>query len=133
MGLELDLLKEQYKYGASIFACDQWDVFADVSVPLGPAGYVTIKVEDALGEFHQVRRKGTGTWVNWATFYQVWIKIREVGKWETTDYTVKLERLTGLNRRRKIRSGILKTVLSSPRQQHIPSRSQRSTSNAWAG
>merc|ERR1712238_393532 len=91
MGLELDLLKEQYKYGASIFACDQWDVFADVSVPLGPSGYVTIKVEDALGEFHQVRRKGTGTWVNWATFYQVWIKIREVGKWETTDYTVKLD------------------------------------------
>jgi len=89
--LELDLLKEQYKYGASIFACDQWDVFADVSAPLGPAGYVTIKVEDALGEFHQVRRKGTGTWVNWATFYQVWIKIREVGKWETTDYTVKLD------------------------------------------
>jgi len=87
---ELDLLTLQSKHGASIFACEQWDVFSDVVVPIG-FGYETIKVEDTFGEFHQIKRKVTNSWVNWGTFYQVWLKVREVGKWETVDYTVKVD------------------------------------------
>merc|ERR1719221_1972904 len=30
-----------------------------------------IQVEDAFGEFHQIKRK-TGAWVNWGMFHQVW-------------------------------------------------------------
>merc|ERR1712194_462265 len=50
-----------------------------------------IKVEDEFGEFHQLKRKDSGTWVNWGMFYQVWVKIREVGKWKAADYTIKLD------------------------------------------
>jgi len=87
---ELALLTTQMKHGVSIFSCDAWDVFADVEGPLGN-GYNMIKVEDNFGEFHQIKRKETGTWVNWAMFYQVWVKIREVGKWRQGDYTVKVD------------------------------------------
>merc|ERR1711920_662086 len=84
---ELELLNIVAARGAGLFACGQWDVFSDVSAPL-VNGYVTIKVEDTFGEFHQLKRKDSGTWVNWAMFYQVWVKIREVGKWRMADYTV---------------------------------------------
>merc|ERR1711992_169501 len=85
---ELELLNIVADRGAGIFACEQWDVFSDASAPLNN-GYVTIKVEDGFGEFHQLKRKDSGTWVNWGLFYQVWVKIREVGKWQSQDYTVK--------------------------------------------
>lgn len=89
---ELELLKAQFRNGVSIFTCEQWDVFSDVSVFLGHDTHeATIRVDDVLGEFHQVKTQETGTWVNWGLFYQVWIKIREVGKWEQTDYTVKVD------------------------------------------
>jgi len=91
---EPQLLALQSKLRASIFACEQWDVFSDVAVPVGQSGYVTIQVHDTHGEFHQVKRKsadGDGSWVNWGIFYQVWLKVRDVGKWEVTDYTVKVD------------------------------------------
>merc|ERR1719433_2479486 len=50
-----------------------------------------IKVNDEYGEFHQIKRKQTKTWVNWGLFYQVWKAVRQSGKWETTDYTVKVD------------------------------------------
>merc|ERR1719346_516488 len=77
---ELELLNIVAARGAGLFACEQWDVFSDVSAAL-VNGYVTIKVEDTFGEFHQLKRKDSGTWVNWGMFYQIWVKIREVGKW----------------------------------------------------
>merc|ERR1739847_262845 len=52
--------------------------------------YSMIQVEDAFGEFHQIKRK-TGSWVNWGIFYQVWVKVREVGKWQQGDYVVKAD------------------------------------------
>jgi len=54
-------------------------------------GYPIIKVEDTFNEFHRVKRKLSGTWVNWALFYQVWLKVRELGKWEQADWTVKVD------------------------------------------
>merc|ERR1712056_114967 len=89
MGLEL--LNIAAAQGAGIFACEQWDVFSDVSVPIDANGYVAIKVEDEFGEFHGLKRKNSGTWVNWGIFYQVWVKIREVGKYNLAEYTVKLD------------------------------------------
>jgi hypothetical protein len=88
---ELELLTLQNQHGASIFACDQWDVFADVAVPIGQSGYTTIQVQDQFGEFHRVKRKTTQNWVNWGLFYQVWVKVRDMGKWAMADYTVKVD------------------------------------------
>merc|ERR1719367_2294961 len=88
---ELELLNIVAEQGAGIFACEQWDVFSDVEVAIEKDGYKTIKVDDKFNEFHQLKRKDSGTWVNWGLFYQVWVKIREVGKWKDADYTVKLD------------------------------------------
>merc|ERR1712129_248041 len=49
------------------------------------------KVEDLLNEFHVLKRKGTGSWVNWGMFYQVWMKVRDVGKWYNHDYFIKVD------------------------------------------
>merc|ERR1719220_627489 len=77
---ELELLNIVAARGAGLFACEQWDVFSDVAARL-VNGYETVQVEDTFGEFHVLKRKDTGTWVNWGMFYQIWVKIREVGKW----------------------------------------------------
>jgi len=87
---ELELLQKQKEQGASIFACEQWDVFSDGDAKLDQ-GYQIVKVEDTFNEFHRVKRKISGTWVNWALFYQVWVKVRELGKWEQADWTVKVD------------------------------------------
>jgi len=86
---ELDLLKEQKVKGVSIFSCDGWDVFSDAPTDIG--GYATHVVEDKLNEFHQVKRKETGAWVNWALFYQVWMQVRNLGHWEDKSWVVKVD------------------------------------------
>jgi len=87
---ELDLLKEQKKHGVSIFSCGGWDVFSDVRVDIG-GGYSTELVQDVNNEFHQIKRKVSGAWVNWGMFYQVWLQVRFLGKWETKSWTVKVD------------------------------------------
>jgi hypothetical protein len=87
---ELDLLNAQMKAGVSLFACDFWDVFSD-DIGTIDNTYGLIKVEDTFGEFHRVKRKVKGTWVNWGLFYQVWIKLREVGNFRKADYVVKVD------------------------------------------
>jgi len=84
-----ELLSLQLKSKYSIFGCDGWDVFGDTAVDLG--GVTTIAVQDVNGEFHFAKRKETGTWVNWGLFHQVWLKVREIAKWKTHDYTVKVD------------------------------------------
>jgi len=86
---ELELLNIAKQHDTGIFTCDDFDVFSDVEVD--GMGFKTIKVEDTFNEFHQVKRKDSGTWVNWALFYQVWIKVRELGKWQGADYTIKVD------------------------------------------
>merc|ERR1712231_11491 len=86
----MGLLTLQRKYDSSIFGCEAQDVFADVEVSLGK-GTTTLKVEDLLNEFHVLKRKGTGSWVNWGMFYQVWMKVRDVGKWYNHDYFIKVD------------------------------------------
>jgi len=87
---ELELLKMQLELGYSIFGCAAWDVFADVAAELSP-GIFTIPVADVYGEFHFAKRKTTGAWVNWGMFFQVWLKVRELAKWSSQDYTVKVD------------------------------------------
>merc|ERR1712113_1376924 len=43
------------------------------------------------GEFHQVKRKETKSWVNWGMFYQVWLKVKEQEGVYKADYTVKVD------------------------------------------
>lgn len=87
---EMELLKLQKRYGVSIYGCDAWDVYADVAVPID-GSYSTIKVDDVFNEFHRIKRKTSGTWVNWAMFYQVWVKVRDVGRWENKGWTIKVD------------------------------------------
>jgi len=87
---ELELLKEQYEKGVGVFSCPGNDVFADTDVSVGP-GYDAIKVEDALNEFHLIKRKKTKTWVNTGMFKQVWKKIGEKGTWNEFDWVIKLD------------------------------------------
>jgi len=86
---EKELLTLQNKYGASIFGCEGKNVFSDAAVDLGK-GIFTIQVEDTYNEFHQIKRE-TGSWVNWAIFFQVWMKVREVGTWHEHDFTIKVD------------------------------------------
>lgn len=87
---ELALLRAQHRYGASLFGCEAWDVFSDVTVPVG-SDYSTKKVIDIQNEFHQVKRKQAGTWVNWALFFQVWLKVKEMQRWQSAGWTVKVD------------------------------------------
>jgi len=88
---ELELLKQQYQSKASIFGCEGWDVFSDVTAVISPDVYDTIQVFDEYNEFHFAKRKQTQTWVNWGLFFQVWKKIRALGRWNLRDYTVKVD------------------------------------------
>jgi len=90
---ELDLFRTQSKYSLSLFGCNAWDVFSDVTVPIkfDPLRVDTIQVHDVNNEFHVVKRKTTGAWVNWGLFFQVWKKIQEMQKWQQYDYTVKVD------------------------------------------
>jgi len=87
---EKDLLTLQNKFNASIFGCEGKTVFSDEVVHLG-GGYHTVQVVDTYNEFHQVKRKETGNWVNWAMFFQVWWKVREMGVWHDHDWTIKVD------------------------------------------
>jgi len=87
---ELELLQAQRKYGASLFGCEAWDVFSDIAVNVG-SDYTTVQVTDELNEFHVLKRKSSGTWVNWGMFYQVWVSVRGLGKWQDKGWTVKVD------------------------------------------
>merc|ERR1712129_278517 len=73
----------------SIFGCEQWDVFSDVAETIGD--YTTIQVFDTHSEWHKLKRKTSGTWVNWGIFYSVWDKIKAEGKAQSQWWTVKAD------------------------------------------
>jgi len=88
--LELDLLQQQYARKVSIFSCDYYDVFSDVAVPVG-GGLSTIQVHDVADEFHKVKRKTRGTWVNTGMFKQVWKAMKGRKGLEVGDWVVKVD------------------------------------------
>jgi hypothetical protein len=87
---EKELLTRQFAQKVSIFACDAFDVFSDVSVDLG--GLQTIKVDDVQGDFHIFpKRKETGAWINTGMFKQVWKAIGNKATYKSFDWTVKVD------------------------------------------
>jgi len=87
---DLDLLRMQRENWYSIFSCDVgYDVFSDVSVSIG--SYTTIKISDVEGDWHLIKRKKTGTWVNTGVFKQVWKKLSTMGAWRAADWVVKAD------------------------------------------
>jgi hypothetical protein len=88
---ELEVLRTSLFLGTSIFGCEAWKVYSDVSVWLSPGKQYTVKVDDKDGDFHFAKRKLTGSWVNSGTFIQVWEAIKEEGIWEGKDWTVKVD------------------------------------------
>jgi len=87
---EKELLTEQHRKKVSIFACNKFAVYSDVSVSLGQ-GFETEKVEDVEGDFHFQKRKETGAWVNTGMFKQVWKAIEKAGDYKDYAWTVKFD------------------------------------------
>ena len=52
---------------------------------------MTIKEEIANGKFHQSKRKDVGAWVMGTTIYQVGLHVREMGKVQAAEYTLKVD------------------------------------------
>jgi len=88
---ELDLLKQQYAKKVSLFQCDYNDVFSDVAVQYGDDGATTIQVHDVDNEFHVVKRKSRGTWVNTGMFKQVWKAMSVRQGLKVADWVVKVD------------------------------------------
>jgi len=87
---ELELLQEQYAKKVSIFSCDHYDVFADVTAKVGD-DLSTIKVDDVLNEFHKIKRKKVGTWVNTGMFKQVWKAMKSRPGLAASDWVIKVD------------------------------------------
>ena len=47
------------------------------------------RMQDTNDEFHQLLRKDSVNWVRWAISHQVWLKVREVGKPQAEDFTLR--------------------------------------------
>jgi len=88
---ELELLRTNLFLGTSIFGCESYRVFSDVSTWLSPGKVETVKIEDTENNFHFAKRKVTGTWINSNMFIQTWKKIKEENMWNSKDWTVKVD------------------------------------------
>mmetsp|Transcript_78566 Transcript_78566/g.155644 ORF Transcript_78566/g.155644 Transcript_78566/m.155644 type:complete len:483 (-) Transcript_78566:152-1600(-) len=89
-GYEHGLLRMQYTKGASIFACDEYQVFSDGDNTLSPGPPVRIGTTD-IGSVHC---DYGGVWhlaLNSKVFIKVWDKIFEEKKYKSCDWTVKAD------------------------------------------
>jgi len=87
---ELELLQGQYDRKASLFACDFNNVFSDIDAQLG-TDYPLIKVTDVEQDFHLVKRKLAGTWVNTGMFKQIWKAVAAMAEVKKADWVVKVD------------------------------------------
>jgi len=90
---ELALLRTQYFLGASLFGCEAYQVYSDVLTWIAPDPhkYETVKVDDTDNDFHQEKRKKTGTWINANMFIATWKVIKTEGLWKDKDWTIKVD------------------------------------------
>merc|ERR1712217_678537 len=92
---ELSLLRTQYFLGVSIFGCEAYQVYSDVVTWISDPEnrkYETVKVEDTNNDFHQEKRKKTGTWINANMFIATWKLIqKEESLWKNKDWIVKVD------------------------------------------
>jgi hypothetical protein len=59
-------------------------------MPLG-GGYSTIQIHDVKNDFHLLKRKSTGTWVNTAMFVRVWEAIKADGRALSHNWVIKVD------------------------------------------
>lgn len=87
---DISLVRTQLNTRASIFGCEDWIVFSDVSTWLspGPPEKLMTYVVDAP---HTTRTPPNGMWLNTPTFLNVWIAIRKDGRWARNDWAVKVD------------------------------------------
>jgi len=87
---ELEILRYGYSNNIGMFTCDQYDVFSDAHVEVGP-GLSTIQVHDVEGDWHFAKRKVSGAWVNTGMFTQVWKAVAQNGKFWKAAWTAKVD------------------------------------------
>jgi len=83
-------LQLQHSKMVSLFSCAEWVVYSDVVAPLG-GGDMTQTVTDVKSDFHLMKRKGAGTWVNSGMFVQVWSAIRDAGHYKNHNWVIKVD------------------------------------------
>jgi len=88
---DLELLRTNLFLGSSIFGCEAYRVFSDVSEWLSPGKVDTVKIDDVENNFHFAKRKFNGYWINSNIFIQIWRKIKEENMWSSKDWTVKTD------------------------------------------
>jgi len=88
---DLELIRTNLFLGTSIFGCESYRVFSDISTWLSPGKVETVKIEDVDGNFHFAKRKFNGHWINSNMFIQTWRKIKEENMWSNKDWTVKVD------------------------------------------
>jgi hypothetical protein len=89
-GYERDLLALQYREGLSIFGCDEYEVYSNMTLEVAPGDGVltTVRVKSDLkckkgGEFK--------TALNNDIFLAVWAKVISDGRYRFHDWTVKVD------------------------------------------
>lgn len=86
-GYEHGLLQLQYTKGASIFACDEYAVYSNVSFEIAPAVVTGVVHTDLFcpqgGKFMTV--------LNTPVFLKVWAKVIEDGRFRFHDWTLKVD------------------------------------------
>jgi len=87
---DLSLVRTQLHTKTSIFGCEDWMVFSDVStwISPGPPKKLYTRKVDAP---HVARTPFKGMWLNTPIFLNVWIAIRTDGRWSKHDWTVKVD------------------------------------------
>jgi len=90
---QIDLVKTQHHTKTSIFGCEKWTVFSDVSFQLTPGP--PKEIFSTVVDFPKPAvRPNTKLWVNTLLFVNVWKKVLEYGHHANSDWTVKVDPTT---------------------------------------
>jgi hypothetical protein len=87
---ELDLMNHQSENNLGIFQCEQNDLFSDKALSLSN-GRAFTQVFEGDSDWKFAKRKSTGCWVNTGIFTDVWRVIAREGKWQQSDWLVKVD------------------------------------------
>jgi len=91
-GYELPLIKEQIKHGAGIFTCDQYGIFTQDGVrDIGRVKETGAMVTSQRFKFAPVGRSDDGFAANTQLFINVWNAVKDDGRWEELDWTIKAD------------------------------------------
>jgi len=91
--MQIDLVKTQLQTKTSIFGCERWHVFSDVSFELTPGPPERIMSTQVDFPKPVVRPK-TKLWQNTLLYVNVWKKLLEQNEFKDFDWTVKVDTTT---------------------------------------